>query len=234
MSYKTSALSPASGDDTHLPTYTPNTLPSFSLPSLILISHSHSPPLNPPPDLKFDVRSLPNPPKNVRDAYNGTSKRLQEWMRGDDRFIERRDEMKGDIEGKMQEILEEWRKRDASQQEAEDQELKQDGKAESQEREELQADESSDAEDSGESTSRDGRDEGDDGESVLLRVGIFCAMGRHRSVAMVEELARMDWPGWRVDIFHRDVAKKRGAGKKGGGKQGRGTRGGGSQFEEME
>jgi hypothetical protein len=59
-----------------------------------------------------------------------------------------------------------------------------------------------------------------------LRVGIYCAMGRHRSVAMVEELASLSWPGWRVEVEHRDIAKKRRAGKKSGGRNSRGSRGG--------
>jgi hypothetical protein len=64
-----------------------------------------------------------------------------------------------------------------------------------------------------------------------LQVGIFCAMGRHRSVAMVEELSRLSWPGWEVRVEHRDISKKRGAGKKAGSRQSRGTRGGTSVFE---
>lgn len=64
-----------------------------------------------------------------------------------------------------------------------------------------------------------------DFSGLELRVGIVCAMGRHRSVAMVEELSRMAWPGWDVEVEHRDVAKKRGTGGKTGGKGSRGTRG---------
>jgi hypothetical protein len=52
----------------------------------------------------------------------------------------------------------------------------------------------------------------DDG--LILRVGIFCAMGRHRSVAMIEELAKMSWAGWQAKVEHRDVSKKRGGRKK--------------------
>lgn len=57
-----------------------------------------------------------------------------------------------------------------------------------------------------------------DFSGLELRVGIVCAMGRHRSVAMVEELSRMPWSGWDVEVEHRDIAKKRGSvsGKTGG------------------
>jgi len=54
-------------------------------------------------------------------------------------------------------------------------------------------------------------------QATLLRVGIFCAMGRHRSVAMVEELKNLPWPGWHVVIEHRDIFMKHGAGKTSGG-----------------
>lgn len=39
-----------------------------------------------------------------------------------------------------------------------------------------------------------------------LIVGCFCELGKHRSVAFVEELARKPWPNeWDVEICHRDV-----------------------------
>jgi RNase adaptor protein for sRNA GlmZ degradation len=45
-----------------------------------------------------------------------------------------------------------------------------------------------------------------DDRSTDLRVGCFCELGRHRSVAFVEELARRKWPSeWEVEINHRDV-----------------------------
>lgn len=54
--------------------------------TLILISHSHAPPLVPKPQLKFDLRKTSNPPKNIRDAYDGRSKRLREHMMAGDDF----------------------------------------------------------------------------------------------------------------------------------------------------
>lgn len=45
-----------------------------------------------------------------------------------------------------------------------------------------------------------------DGRSSELRVGGFCELGRHRSVAFVEELSRRKWPiEWEVEVCHRDV-----------------------------
>ena len=52
--------------------------------------------------------------------------------------------------------------------------------------------------------------EENDDWSTQLRVGCFCELGRHRSVAFVEELSRRKWPSeWRVEICHRDVDQSR-------------------------
>jgi hypothetical protein len=41
----------------------------------------------------------------------------------------------------------------------------------------------------------------------VVRVGAFCAMGKHRSVAFVHELTRCAWPReWEVRVEHRDVS----------------------------
>ena len=49
-----------------------------------------------------------------------------------------------------------------------------------------------------------------DGQSTELLVGCFCELGRHRSVAFVEELSRRRWPSeWEVEICHRDVDQSR-------------------------
>jgi hypothetical protein len=70
-----------------------------------LISHGHSPPSRPPPDLEFDVRSLPNPPKHTRESYNGTSKRLQELLEPDDRFQTRKNEIRTVIETAIKGVI---------------------------------------------------------------------------------------------------------------------------------
>jgi hypothetical protein len=54
--------------------------------TLILVSHSHAPPLVPKPQLRFDLRKTSNPPKHIRDAYDGRSKRLREHMMAGDDF----------------------------------------------------------------------------------------------------------------------------------------------------
>lgn len=45
------------------------------------------------------------------------------------------------------------------------------------------------------------------GGEMVVNVGVCCVMGRHRSVAFVEELGRRRWSGWGVEINHRDVDK---------------------------
>ena len=42
-----------------------------------------------------------------------------------------------------------------------------------------------------------------------IRVGVCCEIGKHRSVAVVEELGRTKFPGWNVVVAHRDVHHKR-------------------------
>jgi hypothetical protein len=51
-------------------------------------------------------------------------------------------------------------------------------------------------------------------QSTQLIVGCFCALGKHRSVAFVEELARKQWPDdWDVEVRHRDVDQSKGKDK---------------------
>ncbi|KAL2069854.1 hypothetical protein VTL71DRAFT_14533 [Oculimacula yallundae] len=220
-------------ENNNLPEYEQNALEDVDLPVLILISHGHAPPLKPPPQLKFDVRNLTNPPKHIRDAYNGTSSRLQEWMLSDDRFVERRDIIRKGIQVVMMQMFSEREKgvllksgqtaRTESNRAPRDQYAE---KVESEDTSEDGDETSSEVESSTEHT--------DETVPPVLRVGIFCAMGRHRSVAMVEELAKMSWPGWQVEVQHRDLNKKRGRGKQSSGKESRGNRGGGipSHFED--
>jgi RNase adaptor protein for sRNA GlmZ degradation len=52
------------------------------------------------------------------------------------------------------------------------------------------------------------REASNNGEAEI-RVGICCEIGRHRSVAIVEELGRTKFPGWNVVVAHRDVHHKR-------------------------
>ncbi|KAH8816211.1 hypothetical protein F5884DRAFT_775390 [Xylogone sp. PMI_703] len=172
----------------------PNSLQSSiilaDIPTLLLISHSYSPPLLPSPQLKFDLRSQPNPPKYIRDAHTGLSSRLQEWLKNDPQFISKRDEIRHEIELAMSQAMDKH------------------------EQPRSENNDPIDKDSTASTTSHTQALELGQYADYEIRVGIFCAMGKHRSVAMAEELASMSWPGWQVKIEHRDLMKKRGATRK--------------------
>ncbi len=64
---------------------------------LLLTSHAHSPPLQPPAQLKYDLRSIENPPKPLRDSHTGVSKRLREHLRSHQDFPDLLDRAETDI-----------------------------------------------------------------------------------------------------------------------------------------
>ena len=77
--------------------------------TLVLISHSHAPPLLPEPDLRFDLRKIRNPPKHIRDAYDGRSKRLREHMMASDELCALLDTAQRRIEEQMASFVENYR-----------------------------------------------------------------------------------------------------------------------------
>ncbi|KUJ12279.1 uncharacterized protein LY89DRAFT_721940 [Mollisia scopiformis] len=216
--------SPSSEEVLSLPSYAQNELPDLDLPKLILISHAHSPPLNPAPQLRFDLRNLPNPPKRIRDAHVGTSKRLQEWMEADPAFLARLEEIREEIREAMDGLIRRHEKKEVLRVDVDEEPKEKDRGYEHDEGPVVNGDSQKKTEEDESGYRRVYNEQ--DFSGLELRVGIVCAMGRHRSVAMVEELSRVSWPGWDVEVEHRDVAKKRGTGGgKSGGKGSRGTRG---------
>lgn len=208
-------------------------------------------------------------------------------MKDDPIFIARRDAIKTEIEAAMTKKMDQHEKEGLKLNLRDDE--KEAGDLSSDVKQYLKTDELNDASDEEEEQEEDGLDQSDgadegNDDGMILRVGIFCAMGksdsrcktfcfgclasfalktrlessrllkhsqklsilpneailtprswfagRHRSVAMVEELARLPWPGWQVRVEHRDLSKKRGEGKRAGGrdKKSRGTRGGASSY----
>lgn len=189
------------------------------VPLLILTSYAHVPPLTPVPRLKYNLRSVPDPPKSIRDAHTGISKKLRDHMLHQDSFVDLLDKAEEDINAKMPVAEKEYRegltptspvlerRRTWSQQKySDDEEVDGD-------------DEDEDDEDAKENFEDDGDDdEGTGKDRPILRVGVFCERGQHRSVAFVEELATRDWPkAWEVKIIHRDLGKKKGSNHKGRG-----------------
>ena len=187
------------------------------MPLLVLTSYCHVPPLNPAPRLKYDLRSTPDPPKSIRDAHTGMSKKLRDHMLHQDAFVDLLDKAEGDIKAKMPQAEKEYhegltptsplleRRRTWSQQKYSDDE-------------DEEYDTSEDEGDEEENEATDATDDGSGENRPILRVGIFCERGQHRSVAFVEELATRDWPkAWEVKIVHRDLGKKKGGNNKRGG-----------------
>ncbi|KAF6753903.1 hypothetical protein DFP72DRAFT_900837 [Ephemerocybe angulata] len=56
--------------------------------------------------LTFDVRSLPNPPKDIRMSYSGLSKPLQEWLFSKPEVVTRVDEICREVERSLSDIQE--------------------------------------------------------------------------------------------------------------------------------
>ncbi|KAG6915723.1 hypothetical protein DXG01_010244 [Tephrocybe rancida] len=171
--------------------------PSFPLSTkiLILTSYSHRrgpllPPLVPTPGLAFDIRTLPNPPKRVRDVYVGTDKPMRKAFMEGEGVRER-------VEGiwrAVRVVLEQTPNTaaggdvpmgDATKEPEHDPDSDSEEEEEEDEEEEME-------------------------KRIRVCVGICCEVGRHRSVACVEELARMVWPqGWEIEVVHRDLTRPR-------------------------
>ncbi|KAF1996131.1 hypothetical protein P154DRAFT_580224 [Amniculicola lignicola CBS 123094] len=180
------------------------TNPSPRQPLLVLYSHGRNPPLNPPPDLKYDLRNIPNPPKALRDVSDGRSKRLREHLLSEEKFVRRLEEVEREVLEAMRRKIEKF---EGVGKEGGDVEGLKD------------LDDEGHGKD-GEEEDEDVDDEDQDSESsipkVVLRVGCNCALGHHRSVAFVTELSLLPWPkDWEVQIIHRDLDKKRSGGARG-------------------
>lgn len=150
--------------------------------TLILVSHAHARPLSHPPDLKYDLRKISNPPKHIRDAYDGRSKRLREHMLHDDAFIRLLETARTDVEAQVASLLTSDGTANAPRQAPHDDQVP------------VQSDASS---------------IGSQRNAELI-VSCFCERGKHRSVAFVEELSRVKWPKEvAVEVCHRDVEENR-------------------------
>ncbi|OCK83925.1 hypothetical protein K432DRAFT_157141 [Lepidopterella palustris CBS 459.81] len=218
-------------------TQTTHTSPPIH-PILILYSHARTPPLHQPPDLKYDLRSIPNPPKPVRAAHDGRSKRLREFLRGEEMFARKLEKVEQDILDAMRLLVEAAVERSGEEREGEGEvegEVEGEGKEGKEGKEEEEGDgrvgnrglgdddgavageegEEQEEENDMPSTPNDAGDEHEDSnpKEVILRVGCNCALGHHRSVAFVEELAQRNWPPeWHIEVIHRDLDNKRAAG----------------------
>ncbi|KAG6815990.1 hypothetical protein H0H87_009630 [Tephrocybe sp. NHM501043] len=170
--------------------------------TLTSFSHRRGPlrgALTPTAGLSFDIRTLPNPPKRVRDVYVGTDKPMRTAFLEGVGVRERVDAIRRAVRVVLdQQGPEEAKEVEMHEADADADEGKGDGARDQ---------EGEDQEDGDES------EEDSDAEAepqTHVKVGICCEVGRHRSVACVEELSRMEWPGgWEIEVVHRDLTRPR-------------------------
>lgn len=186
---------------------------------LILYSHGRSPPLFPAPDLKYDLRSIPNPPKALREVSDGRSKRLREHLLSEPKFMEKLRDVEADIRRAMEEKAEGWELENIeSEHTGENHGKNEDDQHQEDTKRRNPKDMEQNDEDEETSGDDDEDDEQDDSKTelentILLRVGCNCALGHHRSVAFVHELSQLPWPKeWHVEVIHRDLEVKRAGG----------------------
>lgn len=68
-------------------------------PTLRIISHNRFE--KPEPDLVYDVRQVPNPPRDARTLHTGLSRNVQEDLRGDERYRDMVDMAESQIREEM-------------------------------------------------------------------------------------------------------------------------------------
>ncbi|KAF8973200.1 hypothetical protein BDZ97DRAFT_1780043 [Flammula alnicola] len=125
-----------------------------ALPTIYITSYGHRlGPLLPTPHISFDLRTLPNPPKNIRTGQKGISKPVRDWLFAHSEVQRRFDDICKRIQSRMEEAHVNGEKE--------------------------------------------------------IKVGVCCEIGKHRSVAVVEELGQTPFKGWNVVVEHRDVHRKR-------------------------
>lgn len=124
-----------------------------TIPTIYISSSGHRRgPLVPSPDLSFDLRSLPCPPKNLRTAQTGLHKPLRDWLFSNPK-----------VQNRFNDICE---------------------------------------------AIKLGVQNAEANGVPELHVGVFCELGKHRSVSFVEELKRQRFNDWNVVVRHRDAHLK--------------------------
>jgi hypothetical protein len=196
-----------SSDANSTPPATPIFQPSALHPDptvlISITSYMHVPPLQPPPDLQYDLRTFPSPSaEKYASKYDGRGKRAREWVNGEGVYVELLGKVEEEVRTRGRELEEEAMKEKA-------------------EREKGEAVE--EAPKSAVTEASEGSEEelvekmstlGVETQGIppkVLRIGVSSEMGRDRSVAFVEELGRKKWPvEWAVEVLHRDVDRQRG------------------------
>jgi hypothetical protein len=225
-----------SSDANSTPPATPIFQPSALHPDptvlITITSYAHVPPLQPQPDLQYDLRTFPSPsPEKYASKYDGRGKRAREWVNGEGLYVELLGKVEEEVLTRGRELEQETMK-----------EKMESEKAEREENEKAEAEKKAAEEEAPKSAVTEASDSNSEAALVekmetlgmeeaepqdippkVLRIGVSSEMGRDRSVAFVEELGRKKWPvEWAVEVLHRDVDKQRGLrkGKARGGEKG--------------
>ncbi|EGX49937.1 hypothetical protein AOL_s00076g578 [Orbilia oligospora ATCC 24927] len=190
----------------------------------IYSSGAHYGPLKPAAPLRYDMRNVTNPPRQLRGNMDGRSKKLRDHLMNDKDFLALLETIQNDILREIERLQKLECGKEVQVQvgvgadkevdttheiqqsrEIPEQECSKD--ADSHDKEYLP----SDGEDTGDETSTNESQYGPDNENEpTVVVNCFCHLGRHRSASMVEELARLKWPaGTDIEVIHRDIDKDR-------------------------
>ncbi|KAK6353855.1 hypothetical protein TWF730_008277 [Orbilia blumenaviensis] len=189
----------------------------------IYSSGAHYGPLKPAAPLRYDMRNVTNPPRQLRGNMDGRSKKLRDHLMNDVDFVTLLQAIQTDI---LQEV-EELQKQECGKEEDSvgmdkdvnaTQEIQQ-GRAEPEQMDSLALDPKlndkehlvSDEDDIEDNISIGcSRENLDNENEPIVLVNCFCHLGRHRSASMAEELARLKWPpGINIEVVHRDIDKDR-------------------------
>lgn len=145
---------------------------------LQIVSHDTKSELSPPMDFDYDLRTVPNPPREIRKKHTGVSRRLCEQLLEQPRFRATLEQAEADIR------TETARRASLGSIDSEGEQRKQGGGGD------------------------DDDDDANGSPPAVLRVGSMCGSGHHRSVAFAELLARKEWPeDWKVELSHRDLTE---------------------------
>ncbi|KAK6529325.1 hypothetical protein TWF281_008502 [Arthrobotrys megalospora] len=187
----------------------------------IYSSGAHYGPLKPAAPLRYDMRDVTNPPRQLRGNMDGRSKKLRDHLMNDKDFIALLETIQSDILREIERLqrvecgeevggVEAYKEVDPTH------EIQQ-GREEPEQPSSINAGiddkgrpPSDDDGIGGETPIGDPMEHLDNEHEPMLIVNCFCHLGRHRSASMVEELARLKWPaGIDLEVIHRDIDKDR-------------------------
>src|ERR1700683_2365984 len=71
------------------PIFQPSALHPDPTVLITITSYAHAPPLQPIPDLQYDLRTFPSPsPEKYASKYDGRGKRAREWVNGESVYVD--------------------------------------------------------------------------------------------------------------------------------------------------